>query len=198
MKHNATRSSLILSSAMLLGLLASNIAAADSTIIVKAGSHQLTDSTQYISGFPSATLYFDDRSTSALGIEYEWRFPKNFTVGGEISGFRQEWRSNYGTVGDLTTLNFLVNGKKYFVVTDWFNPYVGIGLGIATADFEGPGGSASLAGFAGQAMAGIEFRFKHIGIYTEVKQFIAQPEDDAGETIDISGTGIYGGLSIHF
>lgn len=198
MNRKLTGHSLVMSAVLFLGFAAGGTAAAESTIIIKGGSHQLAETANIISGFPPTVVNFDDRSTSALGIEYEWRFPKGFTVGAELSGFRHEWTSSIATTGDLATLNFLVNGKKYFAVTKWFNPFVGFGVGAATGDFEGPGGNTTIGGFAAQVMAGIEFRFQQVGIYTEVRHFVAEPEDDYGDDIDVSGTGVYGGLSIHF
>ncbi len=47
-------------------------------------------------------------------------------------------------------------------------------------------------------MAGVTVRAKKIGLYTEVKSFSSQPEDDFGDDIDVSGTGFFGGIGFHF
>lgn len=179
-------------------LAVSGPAGAESTIIVKGGSQTLNDATQSIAGPPSAILNFDEQSKQAFGLEYEWQFGSGFSVGGEILHFTHDWTSGPFSSGDLRSLTFTVNGKKYFKVTDWLRPYVGVGIGFASGDFKGPGGTAGLFGLAAQAMGGVEFRFKQVGLYTEVKALTAQPEDSNSEKIDISGTGLYAGLSVHF
>ncbi len=45
---------------------------------------------------------------------------------------------------------------------------------------------------------GVTVRAKKIGLYTEVKSFSSEPEDDFGDDIDVSGTGFFSGISFHF
>jgi opacity protein-like surface antigen len=92
---------------------------------------------------------------------------------------------------------FLANAKKYFEITGLLYPYVGAGLGVATNSFSGDlTGSAS--GPAYQAMAGVEFRLKNIGVYTELKYLSSSTEDSAGAKTKIGGTGKNLGLGISF
>jgi hypothetical protein len=49
-----------------------------------------------------------------------------------------------------------------------------------------------------QGMTGIAFRWRHFGIYTELKYERAEVEDAAGEAVDVSGTGLFAGVSVQF
>ena len=85
-------------------------------------------------------------------------------------------------------------------------PYVGVGLGSASVDFSaGSNGgiTGSSGGFAMQGMAGIAFRWQHVGIYTELKYERAEIDatnaiTGVSEVIDASGIGLFAGMSVHF
>lgn len=171
-------------------------AMADSVaLIVKAGSFKLSDETQAISGI---SLTFDDKASGVFGGELEWRRNDNIAFGAELLLYSNDWRSGLGTVGDNDTLALLVNAKKYFAATKHVLPFIGAGIGFTSADFSGPGGSVSASDLALQAMAGIEFRGEKVGFYTEAKYLTSKPEDDVGANIDVSGVGIFAGVSITF
>lgn len=164
-------------------------------LIIKAGSFKLSDESQSISGI---SLTFDDKASGVFGGELEWRTKENVAFGAELLLYSNDWRSGVGTTGDNDTLALMVNAKRYFAVSKNVFPFVGAGVGFASVDFTGPGGSASGSDLAVQAMAGIEFRADKIGFYTEAKYLTSKPEDDFGAEIDVTGVGLFAGLSITF
>ncbi|MDH3670687.1 MAG: porin family protein [Gammaproteobacteria bacterium] len=166
-------------------------AQADSALIVKAGSFELSDDTQNISG---VSLVFDEDASSVFSIEYEWGIDE-VVLGGELLSYSNDWDSGLATSGDNDTLAIMFNVKRYFEISEPIQFYIGGGIGIASVDFDGPGGSADGDDLALQVMAGVTFRLKAVGIYTEVKSFSSEPEDDFGDDIDVSGTGLFGGIS---
>jgi len=182
--------------ALALGLSFSTTANADPVaLIIKTGSYTLSDESQRISNI---TLTFEDKADGLFGLELEWRQPTGTAFGLELLRFTNDWRSNVGTRGDNDTLALLFNVKKYFNASKVVRPYIGAGIGVASVDFTGPGGSASGEDLALQAMGGIEFRGQKVGFYTEVKYLSSKPEDDVGANINVSGTGLFAGLSIFF
>lgn len=169
--------------------------AASTALILKTGSFTLSKESQSISGI---SLTFDDSASSVFGVELEWRKDDGTAFGAEVFGFSNDWRSNVATSGDNDTFAWMFNLKKYFAPSNTINPYIGAGIGFASADFSGPGGSATGSDFAIQAMAGLEVRVEKVGFYTEIKWFNSKPEDDFGDDIDVSGTGVFAGISIFF
>lgn len=182
-------------SAVVGSLCASPTMADPVALIVKAGSFKLSDESQSISGLP---LTFDDKASGVFGGELEWRTKENVAFGAELLLYSNDWRSGASTTGDNDTLALMVNAKRYFAVSKNVFPFVGAGLGLASVDFSGPGGSASGSDFAMQAMVGIEFRAEKIGFYTEAKYLTSKPEDDVGAEINVTGVGLFAGLSVMF
>ena len=168
---------------------------ADSALIVKAGSFELSDDTQGISG--GISLMFDKDASSVFAIEYEWGIDE-VVLGGELLGYSNDWDSSAATSGDNDTLAIMFNVKRYFEIHKSIQVYIGGGIGIASVDLDGPSGSATGDDLALQVMAGVTVRAKKVGFYTEVKSFSSEPEDDFGDDIDVSGTGLFGGMSFHF
>jgi len=168
---------------------------ADSALIVKTGSFKLSDDTQGISG--GISLMFDEDASSVFAIEYEWGIDK-VVLGGELLGYSNDWDSSVATSGDNDTLAIMFNVKRYFEIHKSIEFYIGGGIGIASVDFDGPSGSATGDDLALQVMAGVTVRAKKVGLYTEVKSFSSEPEDEFGDDIDVSGTGLFGGISFHF
>lgn len=179
-------------------------ARAENVILVKAGNYSLNDNRQSITTnwWPSSELTIEEDAT-LVGLEYEWRFKNGFSIGGEYAESTHSYveRTAFGTVatGDLGQFTLTVNGKKYFKVTDWFLPYVGIGIGWGgvVLDESGTDNDNVYIGLAAQALAGAEFRFGRVGVYTGAK-LVSSEVEDGEDTIDISGTAYLGGVTIHF
>lgn len=172
-------------------------ALADSiAVIVKAGSFSLSKDRQTIVG---GNIEFDDSSSGVFGIEGEWRQTNGLALGIEYLQYENDLGapSVVGT-GTMDTSVVLFNVKKYFRPTATVNPYIGAGFGAAAVDFSGDIITGSAGGFALQATGGVEFRWDKVGFYTELKALVAEAEDEVGEQVKASGSGIFAGISISF
>ena len=177
----------------------SNSFASNGAIIFKTGNYTLSDDFQTLDATLTVIdLTIDEDSSGVFGIEAEWHTNNNFALGGELLRFKNDWVSDAPSTGDIDATLLMFSAKKYFDLTRWLHPYIGLGVGIAVADFEGPGGNAAAVDLAIQAKAGIEFFGEPVGLYTEVKSLSSKPEDSDGDEIDISGTGVFAGISIKF
>lgn len=169
------------------------------TLIIKGGSFQLANDSQTIvlvnRTFSAASL--------AYGLEGEWRLENGFAFGAELFGHSQDYTTAGSTApGDMTVTNVFFNAKKYFRPDAVVQPYIGVGFGSATTDLSGAI-TGSAAGYALQGMAGVAFRWRHVGIYTEFKYAHAETEGTNASTglpeiVDVSGTGLFAGMSVHF
>lgn len=181
-------------------------AASGVTLIFKLGSFTLANESQ--------TLLGSSRSFSATNMAYgaegEWRFQNGLALGVELLGHSQEYSTaGFSGSGDMTVTSFLFNAKKYFRPSAMVQPYLGLGIGSTATDFS-PGNSSGTAGitgsavgFAFQGMAGVALRWRHVGIYSEVKYMHAETEGTDAltgikETVDVSGIGLFGGLNVQF
>jgi len=168
------------------------------TLLLKLGSYQLASGTQTII---SANRDFSAMSV-AYGLEGEWRLRSGLAFSLELFGHTQEYTTTASAEsGDMAVYNFFINMKEYFRTNEIVQPYIGFGVGTTAARFSaGTGGgiTGSAGGFAVQGVAGVAFRWRDVGIYTELKLKRAEIEDKAGQSVDVSGTGLFAGLSVHF
>ncbi len=164
-------------------------------LILKGGGYRMSEQAQVVGGLISL---FDTKSTGVGGIEVEWRARNGFAGGGELYTFNNTVVP-FGTTlkAKMDTIVFMINAKKYFAIADFFYPYVGAGIGFATATLSGDA-TGSSSGYGSQAMAGVEFRIKNVGLYLELKRLYSTIDDSSGETTKIGGTGENIGLSISF
>ncbi len=163
------------------------------TLIAKLGSFQMASDSQIILGssrsFSAANM--------AYGLEGEWRLENGFAFGMELFGHAQDYTTAGLASGDMAVTNVFFNAKKYFRPGAIVQPYIGAGIGAASASFSGAI-TGSAGGAAVQGMAGVAFRWQWVGIYTEFKYENAETEDAAGEKVDVSGTGLFAGMSVQF
>ena len=166
------------------------------SLLIKTGALTLSSETQTILG---NDWRFDDSASGIYDIELYYQFDSGLTVGGELIGYSAEFTTLANT--DKHTVDVLIlmgNAKQYFRPESSFQPYIGAGIGVATADVSGPSLSGSTSGLAYQAMAGIEYRGENFGVTAEYKFISADTEDSAGQKVDVSGSGIFAGIAIHF
>jgi opacity protein-like surface antigen len=163
-------------------------------LIASAGTFKLADERQKVAGFPST---YDTTSKSVFGIEAEWRSSSGFAVGGEYFTYKNDLVST-ATNPDAQQRVYAVmlNGKYYFRAADWFYPFVGIGVGQANASYSG-GFTGNSSGFAYQGLAGMEIRFKPVGIYVQYK-YLGSEVGESGREVKVNGSGVLGGISISF
>jgi len=200
------RISLILINILFLNLLAISVTNAEepvpqttkkNAIIVKAGTFTLAKTEQTIISFDAT---FDDNSTSVFAVEYTRKFGDNFTFGGEILHYQNQY-AMLSIPGEVETVVFTGNIKKYFDLAKYFQPFIGAGLGVATTNVTGAlDGSAS--GLAASFSVGAEIPFEYVGIHLEYKYLSATTDGETtgGDTakFDVGGSGLFAGVSIHF
>ena len=163
-------------------------------LIVSAGTFKLANGNQTVAGLPST---YDTTSKSVFGIEAEWRSGAGFSVGGEVFSYKNDLVSTAANPNaQQEVLAFMVNGKYYFRAASWFYPFVGAGVGVAKATYSG-GLSGDASGLAYQGLAGMEFRFKPIGVYVQYKNLSAKT-GDSGNEVKVGGSGFLAGISISF
>ena len=163
-------------------------------LIVSAGTFKLANGNQTVAGLPST---YDTTSKSVFGIEAEWRSGAGFSVGGEVFSYKNDLVSTAANPNaQQEVLAFMVNGKYYFRAASWFYPFVGAGIGVAKATYSG-GFTGDATGLAYQGLAGMEFRFKPIGVYVQYKNLSAKT-GDSGNEVKVGGSGFLAGISISF
>lgn len=167
---------------------------ADFALIVKAGTFKLAHDNQVVAGLPNT---YDTTSKSVLGIEAEWGRSSGLTLGGEVFSYKNDMVSTGAIPNAQQEVRaYMVNGKYYFRAASWFHPFVGAGIGIAKATYSG-GLSGNSTGPAYQGLAGMELRFKPVGLYVEYKYLESKTGRDSG-TVKVGGKGILAGVSISF
>jgi len=169
------------------------------TLILKVGSFQLANASQQIvvPGLSGSTRNFSSAGM-AYGLEGEWRMQNGFAFGMEVFGYSQDWTTTgFAESGNMSVTNVFFNAKKYFRPGTTVQPYIGAGIGAASTSFGGDI-TGSAGGAAIQGMAGIAFRWQNVGLYTEFKYESAKVEDAAGVSVNVSGTGLFAGLSVYF
>jgi hypothetical protein len=163
-------------------------------IIVSAGTFKLADDGQVVGGLAST---YDTTSSSVWGVEAEWRGKTGFAFGAEIFSYKNDLAAG-GTVSNAQqdVLAIMANGKYYFDVTSRIHPFVGAGIGVAKTDYSGAL-TGDATGPVYQGFAGVEFRFKPVGLYLQYKYFSGKT-GDSGSKVKVGGSGLLAGVSISF
>lgn len=163
-------------------------------LIANAGTFKLANERQTVAGVPSI---YDTTSKSVFGVEAEWRSRSGFAVGGEFFTYKNDLVSTaMFPNAQQTVYAVMLNGKYYFHAADWLHPFVGAGIGQANASYSG-GLTGNASGLAYQGMAGVEIRFKSVGVYVQYK-YLASEVGDTGQEVKVGGKGVLGGISISF
>jgi opacity protein-like surface antigen len=166
----------------------------DFALIANGGTFKLANGNQVIAGLAST---YDTTSNPVFGVEAEWRSKTGIAVGGEVFYYKNDLVAT-GTIlsGQQEVLALMVNGKYYFRAASWFYPFVGAGIGSATATYSGDI-TGTGTGLAYQGLAGAEFRFKHVGLYVQYKR-LSSTTGSSGKEVKVGGSGILAGVSIIF
>jgi opacity protein-like surface antigen len=172
-------------------------------LMIKPGSFKINSESQTLN-LTSGTsiLQFDTSSSSVFGVEGEWFVRPDISIGVEVVKFSNKYVDTSATPpnptdGSTDTLAFLVNAKRYFLPASEWQPYIGAGLGSALVDFSGAI-SGSTSGIALQAVGGIQWRRDQFALRAEYKYLKANTEDDSGQKVDMSGSGLFLGVGFYF
>ncbi len=163
-------------------------------IIPKLGTYELDNRNQ------SSGRTFETKSDSVFALEYEYHFKFGLSLGGEIVGFDNTYTKTFQYTAESRL--YMGNVKYHFNHQGAFSPFIGAGLGIAYIRNNEEPFVLSHTGEAYQAMVGIDYRFKYVGLHLEYKMVDAEAEDDFGSftisRIDLGGSGIFAGVSAIF
>ena len=160
-------------------------------ITIKTGSFALDTKNQVIDFTP---VTFNTSSSTVYAIEYELKLRNNLSFGGELISYK-----NTFVPGNSKTnaTHIFANFKKYFDVATHVHPFFGVGAGASTVSLSG-GFFGTGGDFGVQFMAGIKFPFEDVSAVVEYKVISAEPSDDFGSTVDLSGDGLFAGIAINF
>jgi len=175
----------------MLVMSSSSFAETYNNITLKLGSFTLSDSNQVIVG----PVTFDTTSKSVFAIEYEHKLRNNTSFGGELISYKNTFNSG---ADQANATHVFANFKKYFDVADHVQPFIGVGAGGSSVRLSGASSSGTAGGIGFQFMAGIKFVFNEVSMLVEYKVIDAEPADLIGSTVDLSGDGLFAGLSINF
>ena len=163
-------------------------------LIANAGTFKLANENQAVAGFPST---YDTTSKSVFGVEAEWRGKSGFAVGGEFFTYKNDLVFTAAVPNaQQKVYAIMLNGKYYIHAADWIYPFMGVGVGQANASYSG-GLTGNASGLAYQGLAGVEFRFKSVGLYVQYK-YLASEVGDTGREVKVGGSGVLAGVSISF
>ena len=160
-------------------------------LILRTGSFKMATTNQTVAGLPSV---YDTKSKPVAGLELELRHREGLALGAEFFYYKNNLTQNGATAGQAV-LATMVNAKYYIHAADSFRPYVGAGVGFASAAYSGNLTGTS-GGTALQGLAGAEFRFSDVGLRLEYK-YLASTVGKT-EKIKVGGGGVLVGLSITF
>jgi opacity protein-like surface antigen len=167
--------------------------ASEIALIVSTGAFALSNGSQVVGGLQSS---YDTASKSVMGVQAEWRSKTGLALGGEIFTYKNDLATTGGGPdARQETMVILGNAKYYFRATNWLQPFVGVGIGNASATYSG-NITGTATGLAYQGMAGAEFRFNRVGLYLQYK-YLASTTGST-EKVSVGGSGLLAGLSIIF
>jgi len=169
------------------------------TLRFKAGGFRLSNSTQDIGG---ASRDFADTG-AAYGIEAEWRADDGLALGLELFRYSEDYTTSGSAIsGNMTVTGFFFNGRKYFRTSSPAQPFLGIGVGQATADFSGDSGglTGSIEDLALQVSLGLVYRWQRLGVVAELKNLRSEIQYGQGNQakVDPSGIGLFAGVDVQF
>jgi opacity protein-like surface antigen len=163
-------------------------------LIASTGVFKMANGAQTVAGLPST---FDKTSQPVLSIEAEMRNQGGFAVGGELFYFKNDLVANGTTLNaQQQVIAFMGNGKYYFRAADRLYPFVGAGIGFASASYSG-NLTGSSGGMAYQGLVGIEYRFESVGVRVEYR-YLAATAGKSGSDVKVGGSGILAGVSFTF
>ncbi|HLQ24935.1 MAG TPA: hypothetical protein VK138_03545 [Acidiferrobacterales bacterium] len=171
------------------------VAQAENAVIIKTGTFKLSHDTQMLDNLSRS---IDDNAKNVYGLAWEDRAGDGLAQGLEFMRYTNRWHAPPAADGDITSRLLMFTLKKY-QDHGLYHPYLGAGVGLAHADVGGGGINFHPSiGLALQVIGGVELRWEGAGLYTELKALYAEPGNFVGDDVNVSGVGLFVGLSILF
>jgi opacity protein-like surface antigen len=164
-------------------------------LIASGGAFKMANDNPTVAGLSSV---FDKTSSPVLSVEGEWRSKAGLAVGGEAFYYKNDLVTTPPpAVSKQQVLAIMANGKYYFRAADSFYPFVGAGIGLASATYSGGNLTGGAGGLAYQGLAGMEFRFGSVGLHLQYK-YLAATAGKSDKQVKVGGGGVLAGVSFLF
>ena len=167
---------------------------AQDALVLSVGTMHLSHNRQTLAGTDSV---LQTGSTGTYGVAWEQRHYNGIAYGAEYLIYNNE-TSNATQTGSVTSRLLMLTLKKYHHPQAHIYPYVGVSAGLVNTSVTGVNGGTS-AGPALEVNGGVEFEWAHsLGFYTELRGIYAPSGALYGTHVNVSGVGLYAGLSLLF
>lgn len=176
---------------MLFGVYSFVYAAERNSFSFKAGDFILDQKTQSIDASP---ITFDEESMDVFSFEYERLLPKNFSIAVGLTRYNNKIVSSSFVATTAESFHLMFVGRKYFELSKYFLPYLGVGIGPSLGTIDDTG--ISIIGF--QGVAGIKIPLGAISLIVEHKVVSAKVNDIYSDDFDMSGKGTFAGIAFNF
>ncbi|WP_298138816.1 hypothetical protein [Acidiferrobacter sp.] len=174
--------------------LAAPAAFAEDALILTVGAMHLAHTHQSVAGNESGLNTF---GSNVFGIAWEKRHYNGIAYGGELL-LSTNTVANAGGNGQVASRALLVTLKKYHRPWAHVYPYIGAGVGLMDTQVSGVAGGAGV-GPAVEVDGGVELEWAHsLGFYTELRGLYAPSGVIYGTRVNMSGVGLYAGISLLF
>ncbi|MHB1513495.1 MAG: hypothetical protein ACYCTF_10080 [Acidiferrobacter sp.] len=174
--------------------LTTQAAFAEDALILTMGATHLAHTHQMVAGGDSS---LSQSANSVYDIAWEQRHYNGIAYGGELL-LSNNTIANASGNGNVASRTFMLTLKKYHRPTAHVYPYIGAGVGLMDTEVTGVNGGTGI-GPAVEVDGGVEFAWAHsIGFYTELRGIYAPGGVIYGTRVNMSGVGIYGGVSLLF
>ena len=175
-------------------LLGAPCAFAQDALILSVGAMHLAHDHQTVAGAGSA---LQAGASGAYSIAWEQRHYNGIAYGAEYLIYNNTIQSANAN-GSLTSRLLMFTFKKYHRPWAHTYPFVGVSAGLVDTSVPGASGGTGLGPALG-INGGVEFEWAHsIGFYTELRGLYAPGGDIHGTRVNVSGIGLYAGLSLLF
>lgn len=167
---------------------------AEDALILSVGTLHLSHTQQNLAG---NTTQFAGETSTNYDIAWEQRHYNGIAYGAEYLMFSDSLNQN-GTPATATARLVMATLKKYH--RPWRNvyPFIGVGAGLADTTLDHIPGRNGV-GVALEVDGGVEVEWaRSVGFYTELRALYAQPGDLYGTSTNVSGIGLYAGISLLF
>ena len=176
------------------GLFGIPVALAQDALILSIGAMNLAHDQQTIAGQNTA---LQAGATGAYGVAWEKRHYNGIAYGAEYLMYNNAVNTP-GHAGSVASRLFMLTLKKYHRPWAHVYPYVGVSAGLADTSLSGISGHTGI-GPAFEVDGGVEFEWAHsIGFYTELRGLYVPGGVIYGTHVNVSGVGLYAGLSLLF
>lgn len=184
----------IITGALACLLLTAPSAFAQDALILTVGAMNAAHTQQMIAGTDDT---LQSVTTSAYGLAWEKRHYNGIAYGAEYLIYNNKIASA-ARHGTATSRLLMLTLKKYHRPWAHVYPYVGASAGLVTTSVTGVRGHTGI-GPALEVDGGVEFEWAHsLGIYTELRGLYAPSGALYGTHLNVSGVGLYVGLSLLF